>query len=98
MKATISNSKLLNSIWFSLMLLTLLSAYIAESDSIGPSLMIVVGLTVSLKGYLVIDYFMDLRHAPQILRRLIQSYLMIIPMLIVLVSISSDWLRVLTQL
>lgn len=98
MPKTLFSSKHLNTVWFSLILLTLVSAYIAESNNITPILMIVVGLTVSLKGYLVIDYFMDLKHAPQILRRLIQSYLMIIPMFIVLVSISSDWLRALTTL
>jgi len=77
--------KKLNYIWFFVILVTIINAYIAES--IEPTLFIVlaVAVSISIKGRMVIDHFMALRHENQKLRAIMNAYFYFIPIAIVIV-------------
>lgn len=77
--------KKLNYIWFFVMVITIINAYIAES--IEPTLFIVlaIAITISIKGRMVIDHFMALRHENQRLRSIMNAYFYFIPIAIVVV-------------
>lgn len=77
--------KKLNTIWLFVMLVTIINAYIAES--IEPTLFIVlaIAISISIKGRMVIDHFMALRHENQRLRGIMNAYFYFIPIAIVVV-------------
>ncbi|MFW2373911.1 MAG: cytochrome C oxidase subunit IV family protein [Gammaproteobacteria bacterium] len=79
--------KKINTIWFFVMAITVINAYIAES--IEPTLFIVlaiaIAITISIKGQLIIDHFMALRHENPRLRAIMNAYFYFIPMAIVVV-------------
>jgi len=77
--------KKLNTIWIFVMLVTIINAYIAES--IEPTLFIVlaIAVSISIKGRMVIDHFMALRHENPKLRAMMNAYFYFIPIAIVVV-------------
>jgi len=77
--------KKLNTIWGFVMLVTIINAYVAES--IEPTLFIVlaIAVSISIKGRMVIDHFMALRHENPKLRTVMNAYFYFIPMAIVVV-------------
>ena len=56
------------------MVLTLLSAAVAESPEQGLLLILVIALTVAVKGRLIVDRFMELRNANRYLRNSMRIY------------------------
>lgn len=88
----------LNHTWIALILLTLGSAWLAESVDPTAGIVIAVCLVVAIKGQLVIDRLMGLRHAPPVIRKLMLAYFYVLPVLIALALIFPEPLRRLTTL
>ncbi len=72
--------------WLWLLALTILSVYVGtifELFNAQKSLFIgVVLFIVFLKGQQIIDVFMELKHAPKLWRRLLLSYVIVLPIII----------------
>ena len=77
--------KKLNYIWLLVMLITIVNAYIAESIEPTLFIVLVIAITISIKGHLIIDHFMALRHENPRLRAIMNAYFYFIPMAIVMV-------------
>ena len=75
--------------WAWLLLLTLISVGIgnyAHSSTMSSGLFIFsVMLIVALKGQQIVDIFMELKHAPKNWRKLLLSYIIIVPTVITLI-------------
>jgi Sec-independent protein secretion pathway component TatC len=84
--------------WVVLILLTLSSAFIAESVDPTAGIVILVCLVVAIKGQLVVDRLMGLRHAPPLIRGMMLAYFYVLPILIALALIFPEPLRRLTTL
>lgn len=69
--------------WIILLSLTGLSVFLGTLDLNKMLLIPLVLLTVLIKGQQIIDVFMELAHAPKKWRRLLLSYVVIIPTVIV---------------
>lgn len=65
-------------IWLALTGLTVFNYLIAESGAPAFGMTFIVCLVVLLKGKWVIDYFMELKHASTLTRRLMKSYFYLI--------------------
>ena len=92
------NDKILQRAWILLILLTLASAFIAESIDPTAGVVIMVCLVVAIKGQLVVDRLMGLRHAPPVIRGMMLAYFYVLPVLIALALIFPEQLRRLTTL
>ena len=77
--------KVLNVVWLFVMAVTLLAAFIAESAEPGVWIVLALAATTSLKGHLVIDYFMGMQYENQRLRRIMKAYFIVIPLAAVVV-------------
>ena len=97
-KKNLLSDKLLRRAWMLLIGLTLTSALIAESVDPTAGVVIVVCLVVAIKGQLVIDRLMGLRHAPPVIRGMMLAYFYVLPLLIALALIFPEQLRSLTTL
>lgn len=93
-----NNPVALSRAWIVLIILTLASALIAESIDPTAGVVILVCLVVAIKGQLVIDRLMGLRHAPPAIRRMMLAYFYVLPVLIALALIFPEPLRRLTTL
>ena len=91
-------SKTITIVWLSLILLTLLTATQVESEILSIAAIIFICTVVSIKGFLVIDHLMGLRHAPYLFRWVMLSYFIILPPLIAVFVIFPDMVVVLTSL
>jgi len=89
---------LLISVWLMLLALTLISAFIAESADPAVWTVLFVSVTVSIKGRLVIDRLMGLRHATPAIRYTMLSYFYLLPLLIIWALIFPEQLAWLTTL
>tara|TARA_R110001583_G_scaffold8273_5_gene39820 strand:- start:2062 stop:2364 length:303 start_codon:yes stop_codon:yes gene_type:complete len=92
------SDKLLWRAWILLIGLTLSTALIAESIDPTAGAVIVVCLVVAIKGQLVVDRLMGLRHAPPLVRGMMLAYFYVLPLLIALGLIFPESLRRLTTL
>jgi len=72
-------------IWLLLMLITLASSLLAESDTSNLFLVMVIAASVTFKGRMVIDRFMELENANPLIRSWMNAYFYVIPVLIVMV-------------
>ncbi|HEB96246.1 MAG TPA: thiosulfate reductase [Sedimenticola thiotaurini] len=93
-----THDRILDRLWLTLMLLTLGSAWLAESAETGLLVTLAIALVVSFKGLMIVDHFMELRHANVVLRRLMRIYFYVIPSLIVLVYLFPRQIANLTSL
>jgi uncharacterized protein (DUF362 family) len=87
-KLNISQEWTIN-IWLKLIVLTLLSASVAEADNTTIVAIIAVCMIVVIKGHWIINDFMGLKNASALTRRLMKLYLYTITCLITLTSIYS---------
>lgn len=85
-------------IWCCLLLLTLISVLMGETGDFGTFSAVLVCAIVSLKGRLVIDYLMGLRHANARIRAVMLNYFYLIPLLIVVGVVFPDVIVRLTTL
>ncbi|OMH38029.1 cytochrome C oxidase subunit IV family protein [Motiliproteus sp. MSK22-1] len=95
---TLSNYKIQNYVWLALMVMTLGSAFIAESAE--PSLLVTLAIagTVGLKGWLVVDRFMELRNAHPYIRFSMNLYFIMLPLVILIVYLIPESIADLTRL
>lgn len=77
--------KLINTLWLILMMLTLFSAYMAESAPSGLSSTAIMALVLAIKGRIIVDHFMELKHSHLVLKNLMRAYYYVIPAMIMLV-------------
>jgi cytochrome c oxidase subunit IV len=80
-----SQTGLIDALWLLLITLTLFGAYMAERSSPGFISIAIMATVLAVKGRIIVDYFMELKHAHKVLRRLMQVYFYVIPILIIMV-------------
>ena len=80
-----SPTKPINTLWLALILLTLFSAYMAERGTVSFYSVTIMAAVLAIKGRIIVDHFMELKHAHIILRTLMRVYFYVIPMLIIIV-------------
>jgi len=85
-------------VWLLLMALTLLSAFTAETADPALWTVLFISLIISLKGQLVVDRLMGLRHAKPAIRYSMLSYFYLLPLLIIWALIFPEQLAWLTTL
>lgn len=90
--------KLIESLWVLLIALTLFSAYMAEQPNPGFDSVAIMALVLAIKGRIIVDYFMELKHSHYILRGLMQAYFYVIPALIILVYLFPEQIAAWTVL
>ena len=83
--------------WLLLMLITIFNVVIAEGVSPTFWITAVIDLTTCYKGIVVIDHFMELKHANKYLRYLMRSYFLIFPSLIILTYLFPEQIANLTS-
>lgn len=66
-----------------LIVITLLNTFLGEKFSSTALVSILIALTVTYKGFIVIDHFMELKGANKNLRFLMRLYFVIFPSLII---------------
>lgn len=92
-----THKRTIDLLWLLLVLLTLASALLGEGAEPGSAMLLVVVLSMALKGRLVIDYFMEMKGANRMLRNLMRAYFYVLPLVTVLVYLFGDAIaRVLT--
>ena len=80
-----TDEKRINYLWVFLVALTLFSAFMAEQNAVGLFSILIMASVLAIKGRIIVDHFMELKHSHKILRTLMQVYFYVIPLLIVLV-------------
>ena len=85
-------------VWLVLIVLTLLTATQVESEHLSTVAIILICAVVAIKGFLVIDHLMGLRHAPILFRWVMLSYFIMLPPLIAVLIIFPGVLVTLTSL
>ena len=93
-----THSRLIGALWLLLVVLTLFSAYIAEQAAPGLNSVSLMAIVLAIKGRIIVDYFMELKHSNYILRTLMQVYFYVIPALIILVYLFPQQIAKLTEL
>jgi len=94
----LSERQVLIAVWLLLVALTLLSALTAETADPALWTVLFISLIISLKGQLVVDRLMGLRHANPAIRYTMLSYFYLLPMLIIWALIFPEQLAWLTTL
>lgn len=84
-------------IWFTLIGLTLIGIFFAETGRAGWLLTMTVVFLIVVKGNFVIDYYMDMRSANQRIRNVLRFFIIIIPVLVILVHAWGDEIGRLTS-
>ena len=84
-KTMTKETKLIDILWLLLIGLTLFSAYMAERSTPGFSSIVIMATVLAIKGRIIVDHFMELKHAHKVLRTLMQVYFYVIPLFIILV-------------
>ncbi len=85
-------------VWLALMGLTLTSIVLGESSSLTVFSGLLICSVVMVKSLLVIDYFMGLKFSHQLLRKLLYSYFIIIPLLVGFGILMPEWVVALTSI
>ncbi len=80
-----TDEKKINYLWLFLIALTLFSAFMAEKNYAGLFSILIMAFVLAIKGRIIVDHFMELKHSHKILRTLMQIYFYVIPLLIILV-------------
>ena len=71
-------------IWLLLLALTAAGAWLGETGGRGWALTLTVAFLIAVKGRLVIDHYMDMRHANRSIRRVLYAFVVVVPALVVL--------------
>jgi hypothetical protein len=75
-------------VWAALLLATAVSVAVHEALGPGPTTVLVVVAVAFVKVWLVGRYFMELRHAPPVLRRLFDAYVVAVPVVLAAVLLA----------
>ena len=98
MKNINSHDRRINLFWIILISLTLFTTFIAEKATPSDFIVVVICLTIAIKGRFVIDEFMGLREAKPVIRYTIHSYFILLPIFIALTVIFPEFLATLTTI
>jgi hypothetical protein len=71
-------------IWLILIGLTLSSAFLAETGQRSWPLSLIVAVMIAFKGRLVIDHYMEMRTANRRIRRVLHTFVTVIPLMVVI--------------
>ncbi len=82
--------KLIDTLWIVLICLTLFSAWMAERAEPGFISVAIMAAVLAIKGRIIVDHFMELKHANKLIRTLMRTYFYVIPALIILVYLFPD--------
>ena len=93
-----ADTKLIDILWLVLISLTLFSAYMAERSDPGFISVSIMALALAIKGRIIVDHFMELKHAHKLLRGLMRTYFYVIPFLIIIVYLFPEQIAKLTAL
>lgn len=93
-----SHIKRIDTIWLTLIVLTLFSAYMAERATPGLDSVIIMALVLAIKGRIIVDHFMELKNAHVVLRTLMRVYFYLIPALVILVYLFPEQIAKFTAL
>jgi len=74
----------LESLLIALIAVTLFNTFLAEQFTSSTLVSILIALTVTYKGFMVIDHFMELKEANKNLRFLMKLYLTVFPSMIII--------------
>ncbi len=85
-------------LWIMLVALTLFSANMAERTDSGFVGVAIMALVLAVKGRIIVDYFMELKHSNVVLRTLMRAYFYVIPALIILVHLFPETIAAWTKL
>lgn len=80
-------SKRINFVWFFLLTLTLASVLLTYFVPGEMAFIIIVMLFTAIKGQQIVDYFMELAHAPKKWRHIFVGYVVVLPLLIMSIYI-----------
>lgn len=69
--------------WAILIFITLFNTFLGEKFASTALVSVIIALTVMYKGIVVIDHFMELKHANKNLRLLMRMYFIIFPSMII---------------
>jgi len=86
----LSHIKLIQYLWIILVCLTLFSAFMAERTHTGFLEISIMALVLAVKGRIIVDHFMELKHSHVVLRTLMRVYFYVIPALIIIVYLFPD--------
>jgi len=90
--------KLIDALWLLLITLTLFSAYMAERANPGFISVAIMAAVLAIKGRVIVDHFMELKHAHKLLRSLMRTYFYVIPSLIIIVYLFPEQIAKWTSL
>lgn len=88
----------IDTLWLVLIGLTLFSAYMAERADPGFMGVAIMAAVLAIKGRIIVDHFMELKHAHKLLRRLMRVYFYVIPALIIIVYLFPEQIAKWTSL
>jgi cytochrome c oxidase subunit IV len=95
---TISHTTRINNLWIVLIILTAFSAFMAEQGKPELISMTIMAVVLAIKGRIIVDYFMELKHSNKILRGLMRVYFYVIPTLIIVVYLFPEKIAAWTAL
>ncbi|MCP3852075.1 MAG: thiosulfate reductase [Gammaproteobacteria bacterium] len=88
----------INFFWLILIILTLLTTFIAEQATPSHLTVLLICFTITIKGRFIIDEFMGLREAIPVIRYTIHSYFILMPLCIALSIIFPEFVAQLTTI
>lgn len=93
-----THKRTIDLLWLLLVVLTLSGALLGENLEPGAALVVIVALTMAVKGRLVIDHFMEMKNANRTLRYLMHTYFYLLPLVTVMVYLFGEELAQLLTL
>jgi hypothetical protein len=85
-------------IWLALLGLTASGAWLGETGGRGWALTLTVAFLIALKGRLVIDHYMEMRHANRSIRRVLYAFVVVVPLLVILTHAFGELIARLTTI
>lgn len=90
--------KMIDVLWLLMLIITLISALLAESAEPGFWVTLTMCFAITFKGHMIVDRFMELRNANQTIRNLMNVYFYVLPAMIMLVYLFPESIAKLTTL
>lgn len=88
----------LDILWLVLCGLTVGGALLGETAHGGIAVTLLIAVSMAIKGRLVVDHFMELKHANRKIRALMRAYFYVLPSVTVLVYLYGEQLAAVTSL
>ena len=92
------NFRNIDFIWLLLMAITIINAVISETVDGSLFITIIIAISIGFKGRMVVQRFMELHNANSFIKKMMNAYFYVIPLLIVVVQAFPDTIANLTRL